>query len=423
MEHYVGKPRITTGSQSGERNIQTIAGLREQRQNGKQNQNLNQNRNRSSQGAVNLGYQKKANTQDAPGSESQMKNILIKLPESMRERIVKLPKVALQKLEEIRIRTDTDTLLISGGREYSLRDRDEMTAEVLEEILNRLMDYSYYAYEEELARGYITIEGGHRVGICGRVTLENDRVHLIKDVSSLNIRRSREIMGASDKILGAVLSPAKAPAEGAQNARASASRGDSRSSGAADLSGICFSSDGFGSTASSHISPSNMAVTSDMTVRNTLIISPPKCGKTTILRDLARSLSYRGFRIGICDERSEIAGCYDGKTSYDLGPRTDVLDGCPKAEGILMLIRAMSPDVIMTDEIGKTEDAAAIRSALSAGVKIITTIHGSSFEDAAKSSVGDLITDHVFETLIFLSAQPVTGTVEKILRLPEVSHG
>ena len=160
-----------------------------------------------------------------------------------------------------------------------------------------------------------------------------------------------------------------------------------------------------------------------MNVRNTLIISPPKCGKTTILRDLARSLSCRGFRIGICDERSEIAGCYDGKTSYDLGPRTDVLDGCPKAEGILMLIRAMSPDVVLTDEIGKPEDAAAIRSALSAGVKIITTIHGSSFEDAAKSAVGDLITDRVFETLIFLSAQPVTGTVEKILQLPEVSHG
>ena len=313
-------------------------------------------------------------------------NILIKLPESMRDRIEKLPAQALQQLEEIRIRTNTDTLLISGGREYSLRDGDEITAEVLDEILNRLLDYSYYAYEEELSRGYITIEGGHRVGICGRVTLENGQVHLIKDVSSLNIRRSREITGASEKILGAVLSPAKAPAESVPNAEIPAGCGR-------------------------------------MVVRNTLIISPPKCGKTTMLRDLARNLSNAGFRIGICDERSEIAGCYDGKTSYDLGPRTDVLDGCPKADGILMLIRAMSPDVVMTDEIGKPEDAAAIRSALSAGVKIITTIHGSSFEDAAKSAVGGLITDHVFETLIFLSAQPVTGTVEKILRMPEASYG
>lgn len=334
-------------------------------------------------------------------------NILIKLPESMRDRIEKLPAQTLQHLEEIRIRTNTDTLLISGGREYSLRDGDEITAEVLEEILNRLLDYSYYAYEEELSRGYITIEGGHRVGICGRVTLENGQVHLIKDVSSLNIRRSREITGASEKILGAVLSPAKAPAESVPNAGISAGCGDDRSPAPSDLFGVCPSAADYGR----------------MVVRNTLIISPPKCGKTTMLRDLARNLSNAGFRIGICDERSEIAGCYDGKTSYDLGPRTDVLDGCPKADGILMLIRAMSPDVVMTDEIGKPEDAAAIRSALSAGVKIITTIHGSSFEDAAKSAVGSLITDHVFETLIFLSAQPVTGTVEKILRMPEVSHG
>ena len=340
-------------------------------------------------------------------ADKRIDNILIKLPESMRDRIEKLPAQTLQQLEEIRIRTNTDTLLISGGREYSLRDGDEITAEVLEEILNRLLDYSYYAYEEELSRGYITIEGGHRVGICGRVTLENGQVHLIKDVSSLNIRRSREITGASEKILGAVLSPAKDPAESVPNAGISAGCGSEKRPAPSELSGVCSSAADYGR----------------MVVRNTLIISPPKCGKTTMLRDLARNLSNAGFRIGICDERSEIAGCYDGKTSYDLGPRTDVLDGCPKADGILMLIRAMSPDVVMTDEIGKPEDAAAIRSALSAGVKIITTIHGSSFEDAAKSAVGSLITDHVFETLIFLSAQPVTGTVEKILRMPEVSHG
>ena len=256
------------------------------------------------------------------------------------------------------------------------------------------------------------------------MTLENGQVHLIKDVSSLNIRRSREITGASEKILGAVLSPAKAPAESVPNAGISAGCGGEKSPVPSAISGACLSAAGCGGDrrpASSDL-PS-AADYGRMVVRNTLIISPPKCGKTTMLRDLARNLSNAGFRIGICDERSEIAGCYDGKTSYDLGPRTDVLDGCPKADGILMLIRAMSPDVVMTDEIGKPEDAAAIRSALSAGVKIITTIHGSSFEDAAKSAVGSLITDHVFETLIFLSAQPVTGTVEKILRMPEVSHG
>ena len=97
-------------------------------------------------------------------------------------------------------------------------------------------------------------------------------------------------------------------------------------------------------------------------VRNTLIISPPKCGKTTILRDLARSLSNRGYRVGICDERSEIAGCYNGMASYDLGSRTDILDGCPKSEGMIMLIRSMSPDVIITDEIGQARRCTGYRS-------------------------------------------------------------
>ena len=152
-------------------------------------------------------------------------------------------------------------------------------------------------------------------------------------------------------------------------------------------------------------------------ISSTLIISPPKCGKTTIIRDLARSLSISGYRVGICDERSEIAGSHNGMYSYDLGPRTDVMDGCPKAQGIIMLIRAMSPDVIITDEIGKKEDVKAIKEALCAGVKTITTIHGSTYEEVAASAVGELISECVFDTLVFLSSQPRTGTVARILKL------
>jgi len=232
-----------------------------------------------------------------------------------------------------------------------------------------LLNYSYYAYEDELSKGYITIEGGHRVGICGRVTLKEGRVHLIKNVSSLNIRRSRQIIGSSSKIISSVYNEAQS------------------------------------------------------TINNTLIISPPKCGKTTILRDLARNISNRGYRVGICDERSEIAGCCNGKSTYDLGHRTDILDGCPKAEGILMLIRAMSPDVVMTDEIGKKEDVKAIEEALCAGVKIITTIHGNSYEDVENSSIGELIRNHTFETLVFLSADPCVGTVKRIMKLAGMKKG
>ncbi len=298
--------------------------------------------------------------------DENMKKIIKKLPQGLREKIEGLPTGVTDNLEEIRVKAGADSLIISEGREINLHDREESTPEALEEILNRLLDYSYYAYEEELSKGYITIEGGHRVGICGRVSLKEDKVCLIKEVSSLNIRRSRQILGASDKIIGSVC--------------------------------------GGG-------------------VSNTLIISPPKCGKTTLLRDLARALSERGYRVGICDERSEIAGCFNGRTTYDLGSRTDILDGCPKGEGIIMLIRAMSPDVIITDEIGKSEDACAIEEALCAGVKIITTIHGNSFEDVASSAVGGLIKNHIFETLIFLTATPSTGTVRKIMKLSGMRRG
>lgn len=299
----------------------------------------------------------------------QTESIFKKLPEVVSERLEQLPESITECFEEIRLKTFNDTIVISNGREISLHDGKLITPDILDETLNRLLDYSYYAYEEELSKGYITIEGGHRVGICGTVTIRDGAVHLIKDISSLNIRRSRQIIGASHNVISSIF--------------------DKKSG----------------------------------TIRNTLIISPPKCGKTTLLRDIARSLSYNGCRVGICDERSEIAGSCNGRASYDLGCRTDILDGCPKAYGILMLIRSMSPDVVITDEIGKKEDVAAIEAALCAGVKTITTIHGSSYEDVESSAVGELIKRHVFETLIFLSAEPSTGTVKRIMKLSAVKKG
>ena len=344
-------------------------------------------------------------------------NILIKLPESMRDRIEKLPAQTLQQLEEIRIRTNTDTLLISGGREYSLRDGDEITAEVLEEILNRLLDYSYYAYEEELSRGYITIEGGHRVGICGRVTLENGQVHLIKDVSSLNIRRSREITGASEKILGAVLSPAKAPAESVPNTGISAGCGDEKSPVTSDLFGVCSSAAGCGDEKSlvtsdlSGVCPS-AADYGRMVVRNTLIISPPKCGKTTMLRDLARNLSNAGFRIGICDERSEIAACFGGVAQCDLGPRTDVMDGCPKSEGMLMMLRSMAPQVLAVDEAGGEGEILAMKYGMNCGCRILATVHGADVGDIMKRPAWrELAEAKVFSRYVVLSGVPGPGTI------------
>ena len=239
-----------------------------------------------------------------------------------------------------------------------MKSSKQITAEVLEVILNNLMNYSIYAYEEELAKGYITIEGGHRVGICGRVVKTENNITLIKDISSLNIRRSREIKGIAEKL-----------------------KND---------------------------------ITDNLGLQNAIIVSSPKCGKTTLLRDIVRMLSYDGYRVGVIDERSEIAGMYRGQPAYDIGPRTDVLDGCPKAEGMLMMIRSMSPDVIVTDEIGKSEDIEAIESALCSGVKVITTIHGNTYEDLIRSRLGPLIESKVFSRIIFLTNTPATGTISEV---------
>ena len=181
--------------------------------------------------------------------DTNTERIIIRLPENMQEKIKNLPENVINNFEEIRIKAGKDTLVISEGKEINLRDGDFVTPEILDELLNRLLDYSYYAYEDELSKGYITIEGGHRVGICGRVTLREGKVHIIKDISSLNIRRSRQIIGASKAIINSVLDEDK------------------------------------------------------KSIKNTLIISPPKCGKTTILRDLARQLSEQCFRVSVIDER------------------------------------------------------------------------------------------------------------------------
>lgn len=292
---------------------------------------------------------------------NNLDKILCKLPVGISEQIKNLPPHIKKNLEEIRIRTGHDIVLYASGKEYALESRKDNIIDqyIINNIFNTLLNYSVYAYQEELANGYITIEGGHRVGICGRIVMESGLVKTIKDISSINIRRSREIIGVSDPCTGYLL-------KGKHH------------------------------------------------IYNTLIVSPPKCGKTTLLRDLIRNFSNTGFQVGVCDERSEISGMYNGKPSYDLGFRTDVLDGCPKEKGIVMLIRSMSPDLIATDEIGKRDDCNAIETAVCAGVSLLTTIHGSSYEDVIHSGIGELVQQGVFERLIFLSNLPAIGSISAI---------
>lgn len=292
---------------------------------------------------------------------NSLDKILMKLPIEIGEQIKCLPSQIKKNLEEIRIRNGQDVVLYAAGKEYALECRNGTKIDniMINNIFNSLLNYSAYACQEELTNGYITIEGGHRVGVCGRTVMENGRVKTIKDISSINIRRSREIIGVSDPCMGYLMKGKRQ-------------------------------------------------------IFNTIIVSPPKCGKTTLLRDMIRNFSCMGFQIGVCDERSELSGMYNGRSSYDLGFRTDVLDGCPKEKGMIMLIRSMSPDLIATDEIGKKEDCHAIEAAVCAGISLLTTIHGSCYEDVISSGVGELVEKGIFERLIFLSNLPAIGSISAI---------
>ncbi len=295
-------------------------------------------------------------------AERALENMIRRLPDDIGRTLRMMPESMSRQLEEIRFRTGRPVMVYAGGKEYEMyrSDNQELTSEEMEKIFNLLVHHSAYSYQEEIRNGFITLDGGHRVGICGRaVTDGKGNIVNIKNISSINIRRGREVIGISDSFMPHL-------------------------------------TDGKGR------------------VRNALIVSPPKCGKTTVLRDVIRNLSNRGYKVGVCDERCEIAGAAGGRYGFDLGLRTDVIDSCPKDAGILMMIRSMSPDIIAADEIGTEADADAVERACVSGVSVIAAMHGDSFEDVLRSSIGSFVRRGIIQRLIFLTNQPSPGTISDI---------
>ncbi len=265
-------------------------------------------------------------------------------------------------LQEIRLRIGHPIILCYGGKERV--QKEIVTQDMVRETLDFVSNYSLYAYENELRQGFITVEGGHRVGMAGQVILENGHVKNLKQIASLNIRISHEILNCSNALFP--------------------------------------------------------YITKERCLYHTMIISPPRCGKTTLLRDLIRQISdgnrwVKGCNVGVVDERSELAGCYQGIPQNHMGMRTDVLDGCPKAEGMLMLIRSMAPQVIAVDEIGVLEDVQAIRYAMNCGCKMLATVHGDSVDEIKRKPLfGQLIQEQAFERYVVLKNGRSVGEIAGI---------
>ena len=263
----------------------------------------------------------------------------------------------IECIEEIRLRANKP-LCIKTSKGTEVIEYTVSQQEILQ-AFEKICENSVYSYRKQICDGYITIRGGNRVGIVGSAVVDNGQVININYISSLNFRIAREKIGCSNKIIEDILNIE-------QN-----------------------------------------------TIYNTLIISPPGCGKTTLLRDIVRNISngikilnFKGKTVGIVDERGEIAAMYKGIPQNDIGIRADVIDNMPKPEAMRILVRSMSPDVIVCDEIGSIEDVKAIDYAMCSGVKGIFTAHGKDIEEVSKNpEISKLLQKNVFERIIKLNPQ------------------
>lgn len=271
-----------------------------------------------------------------------------------------------EELEEIRLRLGLPVMLQYRDAVLCLNDKGKgvilgenlitPTRQDMEEALELISHSSLYAHEADIRNGFITIEGGNRVGITGSGVLQNGGISSIKDISGMNYRIAHEVSGCADRLIDMIVA--------------------------------------------------------DRKVRNTLIISPPECGKTTMLRDIIRNISRLNRKVSVVDERGEITASFGGVRGFDLGNSCDILTGVPKEQGMIMMLRSMSPNVIATDELGSDGDIEAVEKIINSGVSVVATIHGASPEQLKnRKNIKKLMS--FFECFIVLSRRFGVGTIEE----------
>ena len=264
-----------------------------------------------------------------------MEEIMRMLPERIRTRVQESPGMQ-ETLTEIRMGVGQPVFLRKIDGEEQVPDF-RMSREDFTKMLELSMQYSVFAYRDQLARGYVTLRGGHRLGLTGAVKNTEEGM-TFQHITYGNLRIAREVLGCAKALFHALPRP----------------------------------------------------------FPNTLLVSPPGCGKTTMLRDLIRLLSEEGAYVSLVDERQEVAACYEGVSPFQMGERTNVLSGCPKAKGMELCVRSMAPDVLAADEIGSKEELLAMDYALNSGCTLLGTLHGAGKEEVKRKGItGDF-------TLVFL---------------------
>jgi len=296
------------------------------------------------------------------------------LPAFVRDMLACVPEDLRTQITEIRMRAGAAlSLTLPSGPHYITasqrvtplwrNDCLRLTAEQLAQILRSLCEFSVHSYTQDIARGYITLPGGHRAGLCGTAVLEHGQVSAVREISSVNLRVAREIPGAAAELCSKIYTHAQPP--------------------------------------------------------NVLIAGPPGSGKTTLLRDLSRRLSdNHGLRVAVIDERGELAGVRNGMPCCNVGMNTDVLSGYPKGQGIILALRSLAPQVIICDELGGEEDVAALQAGMHAGVNFAATVHAGGVEEALERAVVRQLL-HAFDWLVQIELRNAQCVMRNYKQLKE----
>lgn len=275
------------------------------------------------------------------------------LPSSLRQLVFELGRERCKSIEELRLREGQALSYVEAGRERipSEWKSHSVTAREISWVLEAAGHGSIHAVLEQFKHGFLSVEGGHRIGICGSVAMKQGEMINFRSISSLSIRFCHEILAIAEPILPDLIQKEK--------------------------------------------------------LQNTLIFSPPGGGKTTLLRDLIRCVSdgvgMDPLRVGVADERGELCGMYQGRAQRNVGKRTDIIDGCPKAQALLMLLRGMNPQVLAADEITAPEDLQAAEEIAGCGVTLLATAHGAEPEDVHLRPIyRELLKSEIFQRFVWI---------------------